>query len=171
MLRLSRFDQLLRERLSRVGYRPRGGRNRRDAGEECSQKGDSYDDQRTLNSLSVFHRFPLKVFYPSSLACSLSLAMTVGSASVVVSPRTRPSAISRNRRRMILALRVLGSSAVKKISSGRAMAPILVTTCCFNSSLSASLAAMLSFNVTKAEMPCPFTSWVLPMTAASATAG
>ena len=56
-------------------------------------------------------------------------AITAGSASVVVSPRTRPSAMSRNRRRMIFPLRVLGSSEVKKISSGRAMPSSLVTTC------------------------------------------
>ena len=40
---------------------------------------------------------------------------------------------------MILALRVLGSSEEKKMSSGRAMAPILETTCCFSSSFRASL--------------------------------
>src|SRR5580692_9387307 len=66
--------------------------------------------------------------HPSSCACAFSLASTVGSASVVVSPRMRPSAISRNRRRMILALRVLGSSAVKKISSGLAIEPIFTDT-------------------------------------------
>ena len=38
---------------------------------------------------------------------------TVASASVVVSPRLRPSATSRSRRRMILPLRVFGSSGVR----------------------------------------------------------
>ena len=38
---------------------------------------------------------------------------TLASASVVVSPRLRPSATSRSRRRMILPLRVLGRSGVK----------------------------------------------------------
>ena len=38
---------------------------------------------------------------------------TAGSAKVVVSPRARPSATSRSRRRIILPLRVLGNSAVK----------------------------------------------------------
>src|SRR6266702_3775981 len=60
--------------------------------------------------------------------CCLIDARTAGSASVVVSPRTLPSAISRSRRRMILALRVLGSSAVKKILSGLAIAPIFSPT-------------------------------------------
>src|SRR5579862_8030128 len=51
--------------------------------------------------------------YPSELSyCSLICATTVGSSSVVVSPSTRPSAMSRNKRRMILALRVLGNSVV-----------------------------------------------------------
>ena len=35
---------------------------------------------------------------------------------------------------MILPLRVLGSSAVKRISSGREIGPILRATCCFSSS-------------------------------------
>src|SRR3981081_4873875 len=39
--------------------------------------------------------------YPSSWYCSLSFATTVGSASVVVSPRMRTSAMSRRRGRMI----------------------------------------------------------------------
>src|SRR5207248_3226095 len=40
---------------------------------------------------------------------------TLGSARVVVSPRSRPSATSFSRRRMILPLRVLGRSSVKMI--------------------------------------------------------
>src|SRR5262249_62291720 len=52
--------------------------------------------------------------YPSLPSyCSLICATTAGSSSVVVSPSTRPSAISRSSRRMILAERVLGSSVVK----------------------------------------------------------
>ena len=46
----------------------------------------------------------------SSYAC-FSVATTAGSASVLVSPSARPSAMSRSRRRMILPLRVFGSSA------------------------------------------------------------
>src|SRR5690606_17654237 len=64
--------------------------------------------------------------FPSYSA--LSFATTDGSASVVVSPRARPSAMSFNSRRMILPERVLGRSALKRMSSGRAMAPILCTT-------------------------------------------
>ena len=47
-----------------------------------------------------------------------SASTTAGSASVVVSPSARPSAMSRSRRRMILPERVLGRSAVKMISLG-----------------------------------------------------
>src|SRR5207249_9710174 len=47
---------------------------------------------------------------------------TAGSASVVVSPSARPSAMSRRSRRMIFPLRVFGSSAEKITSSGRARA-------------------------------------------------
>jgi hypothetical protein len=42
----------------------------------------------------------------------------------VVSPKARPLAMSRIKRRMILPLRVLGSSAAKRISSDRAIGPI-----------------------------------------------
>ena len=60
---------------------------------------------------------------------SRSLAMTVKSSSVVVSPLTSPVvASSRRRRRMILPLRVLGSAWVKVRSSGRASAPISLAT-------------------------------------------
>ena len=91
---------------------------------------------------------------------------------MVVSPSTRPSAISRSKRRMILALRVLGSSEVKKMSSGRAMAPIFGDDVLFQFVLQRiGRRNTPSFSVTNAEMPCPFTSCVLPITAASATEG
>jgi len=64
----------------------------------------------------------------SSSYCSFSFATTVGSANVVVSPITRPSAMSRSKRRMILPLRVFGNSAANRISSGRAMEPIFFAT-------------------------------------------
>ena len=48
-----------------------------------------------------------------SVAWRWSSSTTVASASVVVSPRLRPSATSRSRRRMILPLRVFGRSGVK----------------------------------------------------------
>ena len=54
----------------------------------------------------------------SSYRC-LSAATTLGSASVVVSPSVRPSATSRSSRRMILPLRVLGSSAAKEEGGDR----------------------------------------------------
>ena len=55
--------------------------------------------------------------------------MTPISSSVVTSPRTAPLvAISRSSRRMILPERVFGSASVKRISSGRASAPISLTT-------------------------------------------
>ena len=49
----------------------------------------------------------------ASSARFLISSTTVASARVVVSPRLRPSATSRSRRRMILPLRVLGSSGVR----------------------------------------------------------
>ena len=51
---------------------------------------------------------------------------TAGSASVVVSPSGRWSATSRSRRRMILPLRVFGSSGVKTMFAGFAIGPIFV---------------------------------------------
>ncbi len=51
--------------------------------------------------------------HSSSSYWALSISTTAGSANVVVSPRARPSATSRSRRRMILPLRVLGNSAAK----------------------------------------------------------
>src|SRR5262249_37215733 len=72
----------------------------------------------------------------------LRSATTPASASVVVSPSTRPSATSRRSRRMILPLRVLGSSAEKMMSSGRASAPIFLATWALIPSLSASLCGM-----------------------------
>ena len=73
---------------------------------------------------------------------------------------------------MIFPLRVLGRSAEKRMSSGLAMAPIFFATCSFRSSLSISLvAACPSFSVTNAASAWPLSSWALPTTAASATAG
>ena len=53
---------------------------------------------------------------------------TAGSASVVVSPRARCSATSRSSRRMIFPERVFGSSGVKTMLAGFAIAPILWAT-------------------------------------------
>ncbi len=81
----------------------------------------------------------------------------------------RPSAMSRSRRRMIFPERVFGRSAVKRISSGRAMAPIFFATWALSSSARASEPSMPSFRVTNAAIDSPFTSWCFPTTAASAT--
>ena len=64
---------------------------------------------------------------------------TVASASVVVSPRSRPSATSCSSRRMILPLRVLGRSGVKITVFGRAIAPM----CCATWRRSSSPCAVL----------------------------
>src|SRR5439155_1765798 len=56
----------------------------------------------------------------SSSARSFSLAVTAGSRSVVTSPSSRPSAMSRSNRRMILPERVLGRSSLQMTRLGRA---------------------------------------------------
>jgi hypothetical protein len=58
--------------------------------------------------------------------------------------------MSRSRRRMILPLRVFGSASLKRISSGRAMAPISLTTCSFSCARSASSAVWPICTVTNA---------------------
>ena len=60
----------------------------------------------------------------SSAPRACSSATTVGSARVVVSPSGRFSATSRSSRRMILPLRVFGSSGVKTMFAGFAIGPI-----------------------------------------------
>src|SRR5262249_44134053 len=112
--------------------------------------------------------------YDSSASyASFNRATTAGSASVVVSPRALPSAMSRSRRRMILPDRVFGRSAVNRMSSGLAIAPIFFTTWSFRSSTRPPAAAPLaaSFNVTNAAIACPLISCARPTTAASATHG
>src|SRR6202041_2060389 len=70
---------------------------------------------------------------------SRSFERTDRSSSVVVSPRvSSPDAIWRRRRRMILPLRVFGKASVNLMSSGRASAPISLTTWARNSSRSLS---------------------------------
>ena len=90
---------------------------------------------------------------------SLSRATTLGSASVVVSPSARPSAMSLSSRRMILPLRVLGRSAEKRMSSGRAMAPIFLATCSLQLVLELRRSALCpSFRVTNAAIAWPLSS-------------
>jgi len=52
------------------------------------------------------------------------MSVTVGSSSVVTSPSSRFSAMSRSKRRMILPLRGLGGSGVTRICRGFAIGPI-----------------------------------------------
>ena len=71
---------------------------------------------------------------------------------------------------MILPERVLGSSAEKMMSSGRARAPIFLATCPLSSSMSFGVPSTPALTVTKAAIAWPLMSCDLPMTAASATA-
>ena len=72
---------------------------------------------------------------------------------------------------MILPLRVFGKASVNRISSGRASAPISLTTWTLSSCRSSSEGAWPVSSVTNAEIPCPLISSGLPTTAASATFG
>ena len=84
----------------------------------------------------------------SSAARSASSLTTDGSASVVVSPIARFSATSRSRRRMILPERVFGSSGVKTMLAGFAIAPILFATWLRSSSSISTDGPSLPFSVT-----------------------
>ena len=99
-----------------------------------------------MTSWNRERRIPLSVAHapivrnPPHSSSSRSFASTLRSSSVVVSPvDSRPAAMSRSRRRMILPLRVFGSASVKRISSGRASAPISFATCAFSSFFSSSV--------------------------------
>jgi hypothetical protein len=72
---------------------------------------------------------------------------------------------------MILPERVLGSASVKRMLSGRAIAPISLTTCACSSFFSSSLGVSPDTSVTKQAMPSPLISSGWPTTAASATLG
>src|SRR3990172_9415076 len=77
--------------------------------------------------------------------------------------------MSRSSRRMILPDRVFGRSAVNRMSSGRAMAPIFLTTCSFKSSARSLVMCAPSFRGTNAATACPLISCDRTTTAASAT--
>src|SRR5262245_35121561 len=96
--------------------------------------------------------------YSSSPYWSLSRATTAGSARVVVSPSAFPSAMSRRSRRMIFPDRVLGRSEAQIRSSGRASAPIFLTTWALISSINSFDPWWPSRIVTKAAMACPLIS-------------
>jgi hypothetical protein len=96
--------------------------------------------------------------------------MTVGSWSVVMSPSSRPSAMSRSSRRMILPLVVLGRSRAQMMRSGRASFPMRCATCARISASIASSPAWSPCSVTNATIACPVSSSARATTAASATA-
>jgi hypothetical protein len=73
---------------------------------------------------------------------------TVGSASVVVSPSWRLFATSRRRRRMILPLRVFGSSGVNTMFAGFAIGPIFCATWLRSSSSLSTEVSMPDLSVT-----------------------
>ena len=111
----------------------------------CKQwdRRKSLDDQTAVRKALLWlelqraHRNEIKASYSSA---SRSLAMTVKSSRVVVSPLTvPPAAICLSRRRMIFPQRVLGSASAKRMSSGLATAPISFATC-WRSSVSELLA-------------------------------
>src|SRR5207245_10168523 len=98
----------------------------------------SRDQRSVLSYFSSIYLPGPRIIKPDYCSCSsyfcLRLAMTDGSARVVVSPNALPSATSRRSRRMILPLLVFGRSAVNRISLGRARLPIFLDTYVFNSS-------------------------------------
>ena len=75
----------------------------------------------------------------SSAIFASSSRITSGSRRVVTSPRARPSAMSRRRRRMILPERVFGRSSAQTIRFGRANLPIRSATVARIPSTSSSL--------------------------------
>ena len=107
-----------------------------------------------------------------SLIRPSSWAITPGSRRVVTSPSSRPSAMSRSSRRMILPLRVLGRSPAQMILLGRANLPMRAATRSRISSTSASEpSSSVPSSVTNAHTDCPVSSSACPMTAHSATFG
>jgi len=112
--------------LVRIGFTP--GRAAHDAWDSACPGGRPTGADGTYVD-SVFGKgswlMPPTPFLPHYSSAALSRANTFRSSSVVVSPSVaRPAAMSRNSRRMILPLRVLGNALVKRISSGTASAPI-----------------------------------------------
>src|SRR5262249_18439630 len=104
----------LRRRQDRAGERLLAGAAPRHLSEGLEADYDGEKASQAKTEVKGAHRQTCGLRYPSeSHYCCLISESTVGSVSVVVSPSTRPSATSRSKRRMIFALRVLGSSAVK----------------------------------------------------------
>ena len=104
-----------------------------------------------------------------SLIFPSSCFITSGSRSVVTSPSSRPSAMSRSSRRMILPERVLGRSSAQMIRLGRANLPIREATFSRISPISSSVPSRSPSSVTNAVIAWPVSSSAWPITAASAT--
>ena len=79
--------------------------------------------------------------------------------------------MSRSKRRMIFPERVLGSVSVKRISAGRAMAPISLLTCARSVFSNSSSTLVPPSGLTKATIAVPVMSSGRPTTADSATSG
>src|SRR4051794_20243564 len=88
------------------------------AGGRCREGGQCYGKGRAEPQSSS----------SPCLTFSWIWSITEGSLSVVTSPSSRPSAMSRSSRRMILPDRVLGRSSAQMIRFGRANLPILSPT-------------------------------------------
>ena len=97
-------------------------------------------------------------------------AMTSGSRRVVTSPRARPSAMSRSRRRMILPERVFGSSSAQTIALGPGELADLLGDRRADAVLEPGVPSTEPWSVTNAQIAWPVCSSNWPMTAASATA-
>src|SRR6185437_13124332 len=154
-----------------LGADPPANRSANRRTEECEGAAHRVTPEECVSEVTNDER-PTHPSYASwDSYCSLSLATTAGSASVVVSPNARPSAMSRRSRRMILPERVLGKSALNRMSSGLASAPILSATWSRSSSRSSGDDLKPSRRVTNAASAWPFNSCWRPTTADSATAG
>ena len=93
--------------------------------------GPSYLQVNTSQSptIDLHNNSQLLDLFLSYSSSDRNFSSTEKSSSVVVSPATEPLvAISRRRRRMIFPDRVLGKASEKRISSGRASAPISLAT-------------------------------------------
>src|SRR5947208_58836 len=104
-------------------------------------------------------------------AYGLGSWVTAGSRKVVTSPSSRPSAISRSRRRMIFPERVLGRSSAQIMRFGLANLPMRSATVARMPSSVDSSPSRFPCSVTKATIAWPVSSSCWPITAASATSG
>ena len=130
-------------------------------------------DSSSVAELADFTRYSFRAAGQNNRRYLLALiaSNTLGSNNVDVSPSSRPSATSRSSRRMILPLRVFGSSGTTWISRGRAIGEISRATSARSSSIicSRGVSAWWAIRMTNATIACPVVSSVAPTTAASAT--